>query len=172
MARKKPKKPKKPKRRDMADWNLFCQIEDLPGDGRAKQGDIIYVRPASEKIPSRELSRYLIVPVSGMTEDEAYRLQEPQFSDGSDGLVLRKDQKDAVTIIGKRKHSVPVAKMQDQIILFDKSRMEDPLDVYQPYLAEEVQPSPKTEATVYDKDAESYRTNFDRTLTPDPGLSL
>lgn len=150
----------------MAKWNLFVQTVDLPGEGRMKQGDIVFVQPEKQKINTRDLSRYIIVQIDGLTADEAYRLQELHYSDGSDGLVLKTNIKDKVTVIAKRKHSIPIAKMQDQIFAFDKARMEDQSDPYQPYLLNTLVKEPKTEATIYDKAKEAYRVNFSPVITP------
>lgn len=158
----------------MAKWNLFCAKHDYPMPPspsatytRIRQGDIVFVQPAKDPINPRDRKRYIIVPVDNLTADEAYMLQNPQWSNGMDTFNPGKDKKNPPTVVAKRKHAVPFSKMEDQLPFFDDKEASDPSKNYQPYLLTETIKNPKTDATVYDKHDESYRTDF----TPSTGTT-
>ena len=103
----------------MADFEFAICVKDeadLPsGHKRKKQGDIIAVKPAGWQWGRKELDEYLIVPVTGLTKEEAHDLCQPQYEGG----VLQKDlpvmdpkaetKPEPVAVVAKRRFSIPIA---------------------------------------------------------------
>jgi len=72
----------------MADFEFAIAVVDeadlASGHKRKKAGDIIAVKPAPWNWGTKEVDEYLIVPVSGLTKEEAHDLCKPEYEDGID----------------------------------------------------------------------------------------
>jgi len=120
------------------DFEFAIAVKDeadlASGHKRKKQGDIIAVKPAPWNWGKKEVDQYLIVPVTGLTKEEAHELCQPSYAGG----VLQKDlptglEADPVAIVAKRRYSIPLAIIKtgwktDMII----ADVEDKKKVYQP----------------------------------------
>lgn len=104
----------------MEDWHLLIWAKDKPGVGQAKAGDIIDIMPAStEWAPNnKETQLCIIVPVSGLTKEEATALKEP-----GDGI--------------KRKYKVPLEEIE-KITYLDLNKVENTEFSYQPLLTNKI----------------------------------
>jgi hypothetical protein len=116
-------------------WELAVQPwdkDDLPsGHKRAKQGDIVAVKPYPWAWGKVELQNYLIVIVSNMTEEEAESLMTPLYKDDTPGTLETPG-----TVTGKRKFKLDIDKLKANILpTLDKTKLEDKTKVlnYQPF---------------------------------------
>jgi hypothetical protein len=76
------------------------------GHRRKKQGDIIAVKPAPWEWGRKEVDEYLIVPVTGLTKEEAHSLCQPYYEGG----VKQEDitEESSPKVVGKRRYSIPL----------------------------------------------------------------
>ncbi len=122
----------------MADFEFAVCVKDeadlASGHKRMKQGDIIAVKPAPWNWGKKEVDQFLVVPVSGLTKEEAHDLCQPSYAGG----VLQKDlptdiDAEPVAMVGKRRYSIPMATIKKgwkaDMVTAD---VEDKKKVYQP----------------------------------------
>ncbi len=88
--------------------SMAIQVVDKEG-ARAKQGDIIAIKPAGWQWGTMEYEQYLIIEVdlgnSITTWEDAQKLTVPLFEDGS--LWYPSDDLPQPKIIGKRRYNIP-----------------------------------------------------------------
>jgi hypothetical protein len=131
-------------------------------DAQHKQGDIIAVEPADHKFSKGELETYLVVPVDGLTEQEARKLTVPYYENDADPYpVAKAGEKQPVPpkMLGKRKYLLPLDKMQELVPGFDPTSLAAD-GTYQPFVDQKITPLPKTNSTIYDKYQQAYVTTF------------
>jgi len=116
-------------------WELAIQPwdkADLPsGHKRAKQGDIVAVKPYPWAWGKAELRNYLIVIVDNMTEEEAMEIMSPLYENDDPG-----DPETPGNVTGKRKFKIDIDKLKANIFPeLDKTKLEDQngLTTYQPF---------------------------------------
>jgi len=114
----------------MADFEFAIAVKDEEGK-RKKQGDIIAVKPAPWDWGRKEVDEYLIVPVTGLTKEEAHNLCQPHY----DGGVKQEDitVENIPAIVGKRRYNIPLDTIKTgwcaDMITVD---VEDKTKIYQP----------------------------------------
>ncbi len=116
-------------------WELAVQPWDkddlLSGHKRAKQGDIIAVKPYPWEWGTSEMQNYLIVIIDNMTEEEAMELMTPLY----EGDVAP-TYNNASVITGKRKFKIDIDRLKANILPeLDKNKLEDKFKTtnYQPF---------------------------------------
>lgn len=116
-------------------WELAVQPWDktdlASGHKRAKQGDIVAVKPYPWAWGTMELKNYLIVIVSNLTEEEAESLMTPLFKDDQPGTI-----ESPMEVTGKRKFKIDIDKLKENILPeLDKTKLQDQSKVinYQPF---------------------------------------
>ena len=116
-------------------WELAIQPWDkadlASGHKRAKQGDVVAVKPYPWAWGKVELSNYLILIVNNMTEEEAMEMMQPLYQDDTPGTI-----ESPGVVTGKRKFKIDIAKLKTNILptldivkLEDQSKTEN----YQPF---------------------------------------
>lgn len=95
-------------------WELAVQPydkADLPsGHKRAKQGDIVAVKPYPWAWGKAELENYLIVIVNNLTEEEAMAMMQPYYKDDAEPTLENKPE-----VTAKRKFKVDVSSLKSEI---------------------------------------------------------
>ena len=76
------------------------------GHKRMKQGDIIAVKPAGWQWGKKELDGFLIVPVTGLTKEEAHSMCQPHYDGGVKQEEITEESTSAV--VGKRRYNIPL----------------------------------------------------------------
>jgi len=118
-------------------WELaICPTdrEDLPtGHKRAKEGDIIAVKPYPWAWGPVERKNYLILIINNLTEEEAMILADPYYEGD-----LQPDQISNINppIVAKRKYKVDLIKLKADILPeLDLTKVKDTAktDIYQPF---------------------------------------
>jgi len=114
----------------MADFHALVWAKDKPGDHQAKAGDIIDIMPADTKWSDKNMETKLcvIVPLTGLTKEEAMALKEP-----GEGI--------------KRKYKIPI----DDLSGVELKLAEDEKLSYQPLISSETKIDIKTTPIVKDK---------------------
>ena len=131
----------------MARWYFNIAAKDAFGHNRKKEGDIISVKPGTAtewgKIPMKNA---LVVPVDGLTKEEAYSLCQRSYEGGvlEKDLPVIYDENKApfcvpIPVVAKRRFSIPLSIIKkgwkpDLI----EAHIRDTERVYQPLLDNDV----------------------------------
>lgn len=121
-------------------WELAIQPldkDDLPsGHKRAKQGDIVAIKPYPWNWGVMELKNYLILVVTNMTEEEAEQIAQPLYLNDTAGTVDVNGMLIPGVITYKRKYQIDIDKLKTNILpTLDKTKLEDKTKEtnYQPF---------------------------------------
>lgn len=121
-------------------WELAIQPwdkADLPsGHKRAKQGDIVAVKPYPWAWGKAELRNYLIVIVDNMTEEEAMAIMSPLYENDISDSMDKNGMLIPGVVTGKRKFKLDINKLKANILPdLDKTKLKDQSKAvnYQPF---------------------------------------
>ena len=122
-------------------WELAVQPWDkadlASGHKRAKEGDIVAVKPYPWAWGTAELRNYLIVIVNNMTEEEAMQIMQPLYEGDTVGTM-----EDPGVVTGKRKFKFDIDKLKTNILpVLDKMKLGDKTKTenYQPFKDDNIQ---------------------------------
>jgi len=133
---------------EMAIFDLSIRVVDRGADnaGLQKQraGDIVNAMPNGKPHGKMPMKTRLIVPVDGLTKEEARRLCSPHYPDGREQDILlepnihnptpelkvRMEEKP----LAKRKYNISLNKLKQVYPALDLKRVVDETDTYQPFL--------------------------------------
>ncbi|HUW48963.1 MAG TPA: hypothetical protein VMW36_09515 [Patescibacteria group bacterium] len=122
----------------MAKWELAICVEDeedLPsGHKRKKRGDVIGYMPYPHEWGKVEMDgRYLFIIVDGLTAEEITTLCEAHYADGS--MMGEKEPPELGTAIAKRRFSIDIDDLENDLPGVDLAKIKDKKVPYQPFKA-------------------------------------
>lgn len=111
-------------------WELAIQPWDKAdlssGHKRAKQGDIVAVKPYPWEWGKAELRNYLIVIIDNMTEEEAMEIMGPLYENDDPGSIDENGILIPGVVTDKRKFRLDIKKLKDNILpTLDESKLTD-----------------------------------------------
>jgi len=118
----------------MGDFEFAVCVKDeadlASGHKRMKQGDIIAVKPAGWQWGKKEVNGFLIVPVTGLTKEEAHSMCQPHYSGG----IKQEELTESMNPVraGKRRYSIPLDIIKDWEPDLNIADVENKNKVYQP----------------------------------------
>jgi len=151
----------------MADyWALIFKGQNLDANGeviptKIQRGDILEIVPVNTKLPDSTLSKYIIVPITGVLESEIGKLDNPYYEGGADGVDITAAANTlSWKIIGKRKHKVLLTDAALAISGWDAKKATDTHVIYQPFIDKNVKIAIKSVNFIVNKYTDTYRKVF------------
>lgn len=149
----------------MADFNVLVAKKFRSEEPLTIQtGDIVGVFPTTHKFSEQELCQFLVVPITGVTEQEVFRLSIPQYQNGEDTLDLSGDLKKASVMVAKRKYSIKLADISTLAAAagktIDQAKLIDPTINYQPIIDAKIKITVKLVNCITNKHTNAYLRDF------------
>lgn len=120
----------------MADFIMLVSRITIDSRFGIQQGDIIDVIPTSHQLNENEKRMCLLIPVTGITADEASKLKAPQYEGGEDTPIM--DGKKVSVLVAKRKNAVKFTTLTSSAastgVVFNAKTASDTSKAYQPFV--------------------------------------